>query len=49
MANKKHKVEELEKTMEDQNFWDDAKESAKVIGGLSLVGSGIYLYNKKEK
>ena len=24
------------------------KESAKVIGGLSLVGSGIYLYNKKK-
>lgn len=25
------------------------KESAKIIGGLSLVGSGVYLYNKDKK
>ena len=48
MANKKHKVEELEKTMEDQNFWDDAKESAKVIKEVKGLKSTIETFEKLE-
>ena len=48
MANKKQKVEELEKTMEDQNFWDDAKESAKVIKEVKGLKSTIETFEKLE-
>ena len=48
MANKKLKVEELEKTMEDQHFWDDAKESAKVIKEVKGLKDTIEAFSKLE-
>ena len=48
MANKKQKVEELEKTMEDQHFWDDAKESAKVIKEVKGLKGTIEAFEKLE-
>ena len=48
MANKKSRVEELEKTMEDQHFWDDAKESAKVIKEVKGIKDTIESFSKLE-
>ena len=48
MANKKLRVEELEKTMEDQHFWDDAKESAKVIKEVKGLKDTIETFSKLE-
>jgi len=46
MANKEAKVIELEKSMEDQHFWDDAENSAKVIKEVKGLKSTIDSYKK---
>ena len=48
LASKKLRVEELEKTMEDQHFWDDAKESAKVIKEVKGLKDTIETFSKLE-
>lgn len=46
LASKEEKVAELEKAMEDQHFWDDAEQSAKVIKEVKGLKNTVDSYKK---
>ena len=48
LANKRDRVEELDKTMEDPGFWDDPEHSAKIVQESKKLKSVIERYESLE-
>ena len=48
LANKRDRVEELDKTMEDPGFWDDPEHSAKIVQETKKLKSVIERYESLE-